>query len=173
MRSDDLTLLFGHLYWMRDRILQAADGLEPVAFRSTPVVAGRDLRETLVHELDVEWSWRVRLQRDPAVASEPEGELEPADYPTLPSLAEHWRRDELEMREWLVTLTDADLAAPPAAERRAGPALSVYLGHVVIHGIEQLTFAAAILSALGRSPGDLDLLDSVANAGAGAGSDAS
>ena len=69
----DARLLIDHLYWMRDRVLTRA-GEPDVALTDPAPVTTRDLRATLVHELDVEWSWRVRLQRDDPTAFSPDDE---------------------------------------------------------------------------------------------------
>ena len=61
MRKTDITTLFDYLYWMRDRILEPATKVSPVVFNSPSNVTSRNLRGTLVHEMDVEWSWRERL----------------------------------------------------------------------------------------------------------------
>ena len=115
--------------------------------------ASRDLRGTLVHELDVESGWRARLRGDE------ETDLEPADFPTINAIAEQWRRDELEMREWLASLTDQALAAPPPHETNQSFPLWYYLVHVVSHGIQELEEAVVLLGPSGRSPRDLGFLD--------------
>lgn len=65
MNRADAALLFDRLYRMRDRILGAAE-TPSVDFRTAAASTMRDLRTTLVHELDVERSWRHRLCRAPA-----------------------------------------------------------------------------------------------------------
>ena len=62
MRTSDAIELFEYLYWARDTILRAAAELSDDEFTSTETVTNRDLRATLVHELDVQWSWRERLK---------------------------------------------------------------------------------------------------------------
>jgi uncharacterized damage-inducible protein DinB len=156
MHTADVRRLFDYLYWVRDTILTAAADLPDEAFRATDTVATRDLRSTLVHELDVEWSWRKRLTG--AAPEVDEAELQASDYPTVEALAEHWRRDETTMRDWIGTLTDAQLAAAPAHERANLP-LADYLLHVVGHAIEEFTEAALLLTRAGHSPGRIEFLE--------------
>lgn len=130
MRIADVTVMFDYLYWVRDRVLAAAAKLSEEAFLSTDTVTSRDLRATLVHELDVEWSWRQRLHPSPAEAFDPDAELRAEDYPTVQALVDHWHRDESEMRAWLGTLTDDELASPPPDERAAETPLWVFLIHM-------------------------------------------
>jgi uncharacterized damage-inducible protein DinB len=157
----DARFLIDHLYWMRDRVLTRAD--EPgVALTDPTPPTTRDLRATLVHELDVEWSWRVRLQRDDPTAFSPDDEeLDPADFATLDGIRDRWREDEAEMRAWLDTLTDAELAARCRAERDLEHPFWHHLQHLYTHGIQQLSDAATLLSLQGHSPGELDFLEFV------------
>jgi uncharacterized damage-inducible protein DinB len=158
MQNRDVLDLFDYLYWMRDQVLAAAANLSPDAFTKETRVTTRDLRGTLVHELDVEWSWRVRLRGAPAADWGPDVELKPADHPTAVAIADHWRRDEMEMREWLADLSDADLAAPATGTTDGYP-LWYFLMHIVSHGLQQLSDAATLLSLAGQSPGNLEFLD--------------
>ncbi len=98
MRPTDIADLFDHLYWMRDRILAAADA-PGVPLTTDAHATIRDLRATLVHELDVEWSWRVRLASpDPTEFSAEDEELAPTDFETLDEIRSRWADDEREMR---------------------------------------------------------------------------
>jgi len=112
-----------------------------------------------VHEPDVEWSWRRRLRATPAEPWDADAELQASDFPTLRELAERWRDDAAEMRSWLAELTDDAVVAPWEGERPGGPALWVFLIHVVEHGITELSDAAVLLRRVGRPTGSLTFLD--------------
>ena len=120
MRPTDIAELFDHLYWMRDRILAAADG-PGVPLTTDAHATIRDLRATLVHELDVEGagaSGSPPRTRRPAPDDE---ELDPTDFETLAEIRSRWADDEREMRAWLATLDDAALRAVPAERDAAHP----------------------------------------------------
>jgi len=159
MRGSHVEILFDHLYWVRDRVLDSAARLPPKAFVSADTVTTRDLRATLVHELDVEWSWRQRLRGAPPAEWDPDAELRPADYETVASLAGHWRRDELEMRAWLASLSDEALATAWTDDGPARLPLWYFLIHIQTHALQQLSDAATLLARAGESVGEIDFLD--------------
>src|SRR4051812_26812505 len=103
MDAGEAQVLIDYIYWMRDRIFDSAAQVPAHEFLSTRAVTTRDLRATLVHELDVEWSWRERLRKGDFPNTD---DLNPDDYMTFTMLRSHWMRDELEMRSWVETLTD-------------------------------------------------------------------
>lgn len=157
MRKTEVLDLFDYLYWANSRILDAAAALTPARFLTRTTTTTRDLRATLVHELDVEWSWRLNLQGRHA---EDEAELRPEDYPDLAAVREHWRRDEAEMRAWLGGLTDEALAAE-VRSAHGGPGLPLwrFLVHILMHAAQQQADAATLLSLAGASPGELGYLE--------------
>src|SRR5438132_9318260 len=81
---------------MKDRILDRAGRLTGAEFTVPSALTTRDLRGTLVHTLDVELSWRARLQRRPEAVWKKA--LPVTDYPSVAALADHWRRDRKSTR---------------------------------------------------------------------------
>lgn len=159
MQQNDVGEHFAYLYWIRDRALAQAAELTTEAFVDRTPVAFRDLRTTLVHELDVERSWRLRLQGAPSDVWDIT--LQVGDYPDVAALADEWQRDEADTLAWLSGLTEGDLAAPVTANGLEGFPLSTYLVHVVMHGVQSLSAAAILLHLRGQSMGDVDYLDYV------------
>ena len=157
MRTSDVLRLFDYMYWVNHRLLDAAEELANNQLTATAEITTRDLRATLVHELDVEWSWRLNLQ---GRLTDAEEDLRPEDYPDVAAIREHWRRDEAEMRAWLDGLTDENLAAPVASSLTddARP-LWQYLLHIVFHATQQQADAATLLTLAGHSPGDIGYLE--------------
>jgi uncharacterized damage-inducible protein DinB len=164
VRRQDLQTLFDFSYWMKDRILERASKLTAAEFAVPSALTTRDLRGTLVHTLDVEWSWRARLQGQPEAIWK--SELLVGDYPSVAALADRWRRDEGEMRAWLATLDDETLArdfdlepsaiVPTPKERYP---LWYYVLHIHTHSHQQLSDAAVLLTRMRQSPGDIEFLD--------------
>ncbi|HET9417662.1 MAG TPA: DinB family protein [Candidatus Limnocylindria bacterium] len=164
MRTTDAATLLEHLYWIRDRVIGAAVSLDASAFAAADTVTSRNLRATLVHELDVQWSWRERLKGADWEAWGEDAELRGEDYATIQAVAEHWERDEAAMREWLARLTDADLDAPPVRGEDRQP-LWHYVMHLYSHGLQQFSEAAVLLTRAGHSPGDIGFLEFVQDTG--------
>ena len=161
MRSDDVRLLFDHLYFVRDRVLDATRAA-PEAFAATDGPTLRALHATLVHELDVEWSWRERLDSDhPTSFDEATEELTVDDLPTIDALAARWAEDEAAMRDWIARLGDDGMAGSCRAEDPPRHPMWFHLAHLYTHAIQQFADAATILTAAGQSPGELDFLDFV------------
>jgi uncharacterized damage-inducible protein DinB len=153
MRQTELAMLFDYMYWANRRILATAARLTNPQFTLPSVIAGRDLRATLVHMLDTECSWRLRLQGQPEDKS-----LALSDYRNVAALVDHWTRDEAEMRAWVAGLDDEKLTCVPDDPRANFP-LWYYLLHMVTHSNQHRAESAQLLTQLGRSPGDIDFLD--------------
>jgi uncharacterized damage-inducible protein DinB len=153
MRHQDVGVLVDYLFWVRDQVLATVAALPEGEFRSGGTVTTRDLRATLVHQVENEWAWRIRLSE----GAFPDGDVVAGDFATLADLAERWHREERELRTWFETLTDQQLAALPPGTDSVLP-LWQDIVYVVTHGIAQFTEAAVLVTRLGHSPGEIGFL---------------
>ena len=162
MRASEVRLFIDYLAWANRRLLDAAERLGPDRFSSTARDTVRDLRATLVHELDVEWSWRMVLQGRPEEEWGSAQELRADDFGDLAALRERWASEDEELHRWAGSLSDDDLARPvrPGLSNRELP-LWYFVMHIVTHGMQQQADAATLLTAAGASPGEIGFLEFV------------
>jgi uncharacterized damage-inducible protein DinB len=169
MKIDEVKLLYEYNYWADKRILAACANVTPEQY--TAATAFGSLHGALVHTLDSEMGWRLGFQKYfvPAdrLSSAPEAplwdveELTEADLPTLDAVRARWQQDEQAMRSYLDSVSDADLNGyvryliPEGHVRER--VLWTCLVHVVNHGTQHRSEAAAILTSLGQSPGGMDM----------------
>jgi uncharacterized damage-inducible protein DinB len=86
--------------------------------------------------------------------------MEEDAFPTLDVLEQRWNEEERAMRDYLARLTDDDLTdyvryTTDEGEKRERVLWHCLL-HVVNHGTQHRSEAAAILTGYGYSPGGLD-----------------
>jgi uncharacterized damage-inducible protein DinB len=160
-----MRLLIEHLWWTNRRLLHAASRL-PAGTWDADHVTTRSLRATLVHELDVEWSWRLALEGRPESEWGEAAEMQPTDFPTVEALRERWTTESIALRDWVGSLSDAALveSTQPGLSSRALPRW-MFVQHLVSHGAQQAADAATLLTAAGASPGDIGFLEYVGEVG--------
>jgi uncharacterized damage-inducible protein DinB len=151
MRADEIRFLFAYDRWATRRVLNALDGLDPAAWARTDVVGERGLGGILVHHLGSSQRWRILFEAR-TTDERVKPELEP--LPTIDELRERWEAEWAAVDAWLQTLTDGFVA-----NAHEGVPVWQLLVHVVNHGTQHRAEAAALLTAEGRSPGELDLFD--------------
>jgi uncharacterized damage-inducible protein DinB len=161
-KEAELTLLsflnwaYEYHYRANARILSAAADLSEAQFNARVLPNHNSLRGTLVHTLSAEWIWLTRWQ-----GTSPSAGLRADDFPTLDSIRDRWHREEQAVRAFLAAQSDdglqrnlnyTNLKGTPFAR----PLWHVML-HVVNHGTQHRSEAAAMLTELGHSPGDMDM----------------
>ncbi|MEX2458896.1 MAG: DinB family protein [Actinomycetota bacterium] len=156
MRRAEILALFDYSYWANELVLDAAAELPPEELTRPADLTWRNLRDTLVFALDVERSWRIRLQGQPPERWDTT--LDPEDYPAVADIAEHWRRDEAEMRAWLDDLDDETLSAVVDLGPEDRFPLWTFLLHMFTHGAQQRRDAVLLLKRAGVEPPELDFL---------------
>jgi len=149
MDADEVRFLFAYDRWATRRVLDVLDELDSDLWTRPNVVGDRGLGEILVHHLGASQRWRHGFQQ---TGEEPEPELEP--LPTVDQLRRSWAAEWTVVDEWLPTVTDGFVN-----DVHDGVPVWQMLVHVVNHGTQHRAEAAALLTAQGRSPGDLDLFD--------------
>jgi uncharacterized damage-inducible protein DinB len=148
MEADEVRFLFAYDRWATRHVLNALDGLDPDLWTRPDVVGERSLGAILMHHLGASLRWRNGFQQ---TGESPEPELEP--LPTIDELRERWDAEWAVVDDWLATLSDGFVAYV-----HEGVPVWQMLVHVVNHGTQHRAEAAALLTAEGRSPGELDLI---------------
>ena len=157
MNKQDIQLLYRYNQWSTARILNAASNVSEEQFLAPASFPHGGLRGTLVHALFAEWIWRNRWE-----GTSPDFRLKAEDFPTFESLRERWLEEENRLMAFVEGLTDEKLNNRfPYKDTKGVPHEQVLwraMAHVVNHGTQHKTEAAALLTDLGHSPGDIDLI---------------
>lgn len=157
MNKDYIRTLFRYNQWANARILDAAAKLSPEQFLAPSEHPHRYLRGVLTHALFAEWIWRKRWEGE-----SPTTRLKPDDFATFEALRSRWAQEEAELMKFIENVTEEKINAPFHYTSTEGTKYENILwesmAHVVNHGMQHRSEAAAILTELGFSPGDLDLI---------------
>ena len=163
MRVADIKLLHDYSQWANGRILDTAGKATPAQLHAENDLGWGSIHGALFHVLSAEHGWRRFL----ADETNPRP-LKASDCPDIPSLRERWAEENAIFDAWLRTLADADLSREIKSERGGVEyrwRLWQCLNHVVNHGTQHRSECAALLTELGQSPGELDFLVFLGEAG--------
>lgn len=157
MNKQDILVLYKYNQWANARILQAAAPITPEEFLASAPFPHGGLRGTLVHTLFAEWIWRKRWE-----GISPTQRLKPEDFPTIQSLQRRWQEEAAQLMNFVDSVSDEQLNGTFSYTNTAGQPYTRVLwqamAHVVNHGTQHRSEAAATLTDLGHSPGDLDMI---------------
>jgi uncharacterized damage-inducible protein DinB len=162
MRADDVRFLFDYDRWATMRVLDAWERLDSSS--ATGPIGDRDLAAILVHTLGAAERWRAAF----AGESSPGSRERRPGLPTPAELRGDWEAEWEHRGRWLAGLDDAAAQGPFHDPEPEGPddpiegaPLWQMIAHVVNHGTQHRSEAAALLTQAGVSPGDLDMVDFV------------
>ena len=157
MNKQDILILYEYNQWANAKILNALAGITQEQFAAPAPFPHGGLRGTLVHAFFAEWIWRTRWE-----GSSPRSRFKPEDFPTVESLCTRWMEEERRLMSFVDGLTEERLNGIFHYTSTAGQPFTQVLWHamvhVVNHGTQHRTEAAAMLTELGHSPGDIDLI---------------
>jgi uncharacterized damage-inducible protein DinB len=129
-------------------LLAVLPGIDEATWSAREVIDERGLGGILVHQLGAYQRWRHGLAED-GTSARPERE----PHPSPDELIARWEAEWPAMDAWLATLDDAWLGRDDE-----GVSFARMLQHVANHGTQHRAEAAALLTGVGRSPGDLDMI---------------
>jgi uncharacterized damage-inducible protein DinB len=157
MNKEAVLVLFHYNAWSTAKILNAASNLTQGQFLAQVPFPHRSLRGTLVHALFGEWVWRQRWEGTPRNPI-----WKPEEFPTFDSLRARWADEEPRLMKFTAELTEERLYSKFQYTSTEGipheRAVWESMLHLVNHGTQHKTEAAAILTGFGHSPGDIDLI---------------
>lgn len=157
MNKQDILVLYQYNQWANAKILNASANVTQDQYLTAASFPHGGLRGTLVHALFAEWIWRNRWE-----GTSPTQRLKAEDFPTIESLHIRWLEEEKQLMKFAEDVTDAQLSHTFSYTNTSGKPFTKILwqamAHVVNHGTQHRTEAAAILTDFGHSPGDIDLI---------------
>lgn len=154
MRIDDIRLLFRYNDWANDKILDAAEALAPEELRAPNDCGWGSLLGILFHLMEAHYAWRHMLTKGEFTAF-----LDESDFPDVAAIRAFMQDERQLLRAYLEQLGDDDLNNTLTYDTEYGPRARILwhcLWHLANHGTQHRSECAALLTGLGRSPGDLD-----------------
>lgn len=158
MQKSDIRLLLAYNTWANSKILAAASGVTLEQFVNPTGYSWGCLQAILVHMVSAELVWCARLQG----LDSRQAFLDAKDFATPAALIERWSVEAGLLDEYVDGLSEAELQQVIHYKNRAGQefehAAWKILLHLVNHGTQHRSEAAQLLTSLGHSPGDIDLI---------------
>lgn len=157
MNKQDILLLYQYNQWANAKILNTAANVSQEQFLAPASFPHGGLRSTLVHALSAEWIWRTRWE-----GTSPRHMLKPEEFPDFQSLRMRWADEEMRLMNFVDGIGDERLNSTFDYTNTSGKPFTKMLWHAMVHvinhGTQHRTEAAAMLTDFGHSPGDIDLI---------------
>ena len=157
-----LRTLYGYNSHATARILDTAADLSPEELLAPMPGEQRSVRDTLVHLVSAQDRWLSRWDGRLSPAEATSRQVKPEDFPDMPTIRSEWERVDARTHDFVDALDDAGVERVLEGKLRDGSKVTrdlwVMMLHVANHGTQHRSEIAAHLTALGRSPGDLDLV---------------
>ena len=150
MNSEYLLHLLGFHYWARDRVMFAANTLDPEQYARAMGNSFTSIRDTLNHVYLAEWIWYSRWNGESPTAF-PEFDLH-----DLPSLRKRWQEMEGKVRAYIGAAGEAGLNRVIPYRLLSGKESASPLWQMVVHVVNHATYhrgqVTTLLRQLGAAP---------------------
>lgn len=153
MNKSEISALIAYNFWANTGILRACERISTDEFTRSvvPDPGWGSLRGVLVHALDAEVGWRCVLQGQDATEI-----LAAVDFADVLALKSRWEIEQAAWLDYLAGLSVESLNAGYGNDPERGLKVWQVIVHVINHGTQHRSEAAAILTGYGQSPGELD-----------------
>jgi uncharacterized damage-inducible protein DinB len=149
--------LYAYQVHVTNRLLAGAARLTDDEYSEIPGYGHGSIHELFFHVLRTLVAWRTALE----TGTQPPG-LDGEFFPDLASLREGFAREQGEWDRLLTQLSDDQIADMVVLTSRRGDRFPIarwrVLQHLLLHGMQHQTEIAALLTAKGQSPGDIDFI---------------
>jgi uncharacterized damage-inducible protein DinB len=157
MNKEDILILYKYNAWANARILETTAQVTAEQFLASAPFSHGGLCNTLVHTLFAEWIWCRRWE-----GVSPTKWLLPEDFPNFEYLRLRWLEEEEKLMDFVKNVSDKALGETVQYRTTSGkPRANILwqlMVHLVNHGTQHRSEAAAMLTEFGHSPGDIDLI---------------
>lgn len=148
---------FAYHWHTNQRLLTSAAQLPDADYLRHPGYGHGSVHDLLFHLLRTNYGWRRALETGQQVAP-----LPPSDFPDLMALQAGFANEQQAWETLLASWNDAAIVSVISLTTRRGDALPIVrwrvLQHLILHGMQHHSELAQLLTAYGRSPGDLDFI---------------
>ena len=149
--------LYDYSAWANRRILDTASPLTAEQLSAGGNASYGSIHDTLVHTMSAQWIW---LERWNGIS--PRAMLDAHAYAGLGEIRRRWDEIETDTHAFTAALTDSDLSRTIAYTNTRGQRRAYVLWQMLVHQANHATQhrseIAALLTAFGHSPGDLDFI---------------
>jgi uncharacterized damage-inducible protein DinB len=149
MDVSDIRFLFAYDRWATQKILAMAAMVPYDEWEESNRIDRRGLGGIMTHQLGAHERWRAGWQGLDSAERREAGPL-----PSVAELSDAWIAEWAALDAYLAALAD-DVIRGPYEDL----ILWQTMAHVINHGTQHRSEAAVLLTIMGRSPGDLDLID--------------
>jgi uncharacterized damage-inducible protein DinB len=162
MLAETLRRQYAYTGWATRHVLDTAANLTSEQLNQSGTAGHGTVLDTLLHLMETHKGWLSWWDGSLSAMESYGLKLDRAAHPDVTALLATWTLIEQQTERFVAGLTDADTEQVYSFDLPDGRTWSMTLWgmmlHVINHGTQHRSEVAAMLTAFGHSPGDLDLL---------------